>query len=310
MRRLSSITIGHLKILDHLMLGFAYNSSAQEHLHQKADRVAAIAMGSWSQVKKAFCDGDLHGAFIPLPEALSLFDSGMDIKVLVYDCRPGICLVANPFANIARLRDFKGKTVLLSNYLSVHHILFYRLMASAGLKVGLEADTNTDVYIEIAPPLIISEMLKYDHAGDIAGCFIEEPFGSVVVKECKAKIVLPSFELWTAHPGSVLVLHDYVIKDYRHNVMELINLMAASSRFIFKGSDKLHSLAQNFFDQDADIIEKMFAASLPEKALSIMPDINAFQVINRFMAQDMGIMNNIIDVENLVDRSFALEAGA
>ncbi|MBF0411430.1 MAG: ABC transporter substrate-binding protein [Desulfamplus sp.] len=309
MVKLPALRIGHLRILDHLMLGFAYNGFGEDLFKQTTRHlITPVHMGSWSQIKKAFCDGDLHGAFIPLPEVVHLFDSGIKLKVLVYDCRPGACLVSNGYANIENIRDFKGKTVLISHYMSIHHLLFYRLMASVGLKAGLENDSHTDVYIEVVPPFIAPEMLKYDHAGYIGGCFIEEPFGSMVINDCRGKIMLSSSQLWTDHPGSVLVLHDYVIDDYRSHVMDFIHLMVASSKFIFRGSNYLHRLSQHFFNQDHHVIEKMFSTFIPKKAASIMPDIKSLESINQFMVKDMGIMKNIINMNELVDTSFALEA--
>ena len=330
MGKLSALRIGHLKIVDHLILGFAYDGSGQALLKHTGHLMAAVPMGSWGQIKKAFCDGDLHGAFIPLPEAMALFESGMELKVLLYDCRPGVSLIGNSLTNIEKLKDFKGRRVLISNYLSVHHLLFYRLMASVGLKAGLENSSHTDVYIEIVPPFIVPEMLKYDHAGDIAGCFVEDPFGSMVIKDGLGKLLLSSLQLWSNHPGSVLVLHDYVIKDYRRHLMDIIHLIVATSHFICKNSYDLGRLSRNFFDKDIKIQKSqaeniplketelnnkyvsdfIFSSFLPNRANSLMPDIKSIETINRFMVNEMGIIKKIINIDELVDITFALEAGA
>ncbi len=330
MGKLSALRIGHLKIVDHLILGFAYDGSGQALLKHTGHLMEAVPMGSWGQIKKAFCDGDLHGAFIPLPEAIALFESGMELKVLLYDCRCGASLIGNSLTNIEKLRDFKGKRVLISNYLSVHHLLFYRLMASVGLRAGLENSSHTDVYIEIVPPFIVPEMLRYDNAGEIAGCFIEDPFGSMVITDGLGKLLLSSLQLWSNHPCSVLVFHDYVIKDYRRHLMDIIHLIVATSHFICKNSYDLNRLSCNFFDKDIKLQKSqsentslkdrvlnnkflsdfIFLSFLPNRANSLMPDIKSIETINRFMVKEMGIIKNLINVGELVDISFALEAGA
>ncbi|MBF0572887.1 MAG: ABC transporter substrate-binding protein [Desulfamplus sp.] len=297
------------------MLGFAYNGSGAALLKHTDHLMTAVSFGSWSQIKEAFCNGDLHGAFLPLPEAMALFDSGMEIKLVLFDSRPGAYIIGNKSAGINKLTDLKGKTVLISNYLSVHNLLFYQLMTSARLKAGLENDSDPDVYIEIVPPFIVPEMLNNDESNEIGGVFIEEPFGSMVIKNNWGKVILPSSRIWTSHPGSVLIIHDYVIKDYRRHLMDIIHLMVASSHFIYKDSEDLYRLSREFFDkfrrfQDREILEFMFSSFLPNEPNSLMPDIKSLEVINRFMVNDMGIMKNIIYMDNFVDRSFALEAGA
>lgn len=310
MGKLHSIKIGHLRILDHLMLGFAGDASSAALLKHTSHPMTAVPMGSWNQIKQAFCEGELHGAFIPAPEAMVLFDSGMDIKILLFDIRPGAYLISNRSGDADKLVNFKGKTILISDYLSVYHLMLYRLMASAGLEAGLENSGNADVYIEMVPPFILPEMLIHDHSEDIGGCFIEEPFGSLSIESGWGRLICHSSNLWPDHPSSVLVFHDYVINDYRNHLMDVIHLMVASSRFIYSGSNDLSRLSHSFFDQKTGGIEQMFASFLPKNPVSLMPDIQSLEIINRFMVKDMGIMERLINIGNLVDTSFALEAGA
>lgn len=310
MGKLPAIRIGHLRILDHLILGVAGDSPSVAMVSNTAHPMRAVPMGSWNQIRQSFCDGELHGAFMPLPEAMQLFDSGMDIKILLLDGRSGASVVGNRDASVDKLIDFKGKTVLISSYLSVLHLLFYRLMASAGLKAGVESDLNADVYIEIVPPFIVPEMVLNDHSGELGGCFIEEPFGSLLVERGLGRAICPSARLWPDHPGSVLVVHDYLIRDYPRQLMDVIYLLVRSNMLLCRSSEPLYRLSlDRFFDQEMPVVDKLLT-SLPERPRSLMPDIQSIEIINRFMVKDMGIMNNIINAGDLVDTSFAIEAGA
>lgn len=310
MAKLSAIRIGHLRIFDHLMLGFAYNSNGAALLKHTDHPMMPVPMNSWNHIKNAFLEGDLHGAFIPLPEAMNMFDRGMELKVLLSDCRLGAYIVGNISADVNKLNDFKGKTILISNYLSVHHLLLYRLLASAGLKAGLENESSADVYIETAPPFIVSEMLKNDDASSIGGCFIEEPFGSDLIKQGLGKIICPSVRLWPSHPASVLIVHDYVIEDHRTHLMDIIHFIVASSRFVSKESDDLHKLCDNFFPKELRFNDIITSALMPAEPNSLMPHIQSFETINKFMVNEMRVMSSIIDIPNFVDSSFAIEAGA
>ncbi|MBF0469172.1 MAG: ABC transporter substrate-binding protein [Desulfamplus sp.] len=325
--KLPVIRIGHLRILDHLLLGLAGDASnapmlnisgklslslSDEQTLQQTDcPIDAVPMGSWNQIRQSFCDGDLHGAFLPVPEAIRLFSSGMDIKILLYDGRPGAAVVGSKAASVDKIFDLKGKTVLISSYYSVHHLLFYRLMASAGLKPGLENDTDADVYIEIVPPFIVPEMLHHDESCDIGGCFIEEPFGSLSIGSGWGRKLCSSSGLWPDHPSSVLVMHDYVIRDFSSHVMDIIRLLVAANRLVYRGSDELYRLSLvHFFSEKRQVVEQILSSSLPVRPVALMPDVQSLEIINRFMVKNMGIMKNIINIADLVDTSFALETGA
>jgi len=308
--KLPAIRLGHLRILDHLMIGLASEESSGALLKQTPSLMSAVPMGSWQKLRQSFCDGDLHGAFLPLPEAMHLFDSGMDIKIILLDGRPCAPVVASSSAKVDTLSDLKGKTVLLSNYLSVHHLLLYRLMASTGLRAGTETDPHADVHIEIVPPSMVAEMFLHDDSGEIGGSFIEEPYGSLLIGKGLGKIICPSSRLWPDHPGSVLVVHDYVISDHRPYLMEIVNLLVASNSFAYRSSDELHRFSlEKFFDQDSQVVDQILSNFLPERPRSLVPEIHYIEIINQFMVKEMGIMKNIIDIDDLVDRSFALEAG-
>ncbi len=331
---MSDFSIGYLKILDHLLIGSVGEKStlpSSERLHHD---VETVALNSWAGMKEAFCEGHIQGGFLPLPEAMSLFNSGLDIKILLFDCCPGTMVVSNKAAGIVKLNDFKGKTVLISNLLSVHYLLFYKLMRSAGLSTGIEHNAQTynfiennappDVFIEIVPPFMIPEMISCDINGDIGGCMVEEPFASRIIYEGYGKKVCSSGMLWPDHPHTALVMRDEMIQNDRPSVFALVRQIVESNQSIYRNSPDLHiflkkvfgSEDQKIFDMenqsmsDREMIEKTCLSSLPVKPFSLMPDINFLEIINDFMVNEMGLLNSIIHMNDFVDLQFALEAEA
>lgn len=305
-----SIRIGYLKILDHLLMGFAVENTSGLSLERTHHDVETVVFNSWSAMKEALCNRHIHGGFIPLPEAMELFNSGLDIKILLFDCRPGTTIVSNRAADVAKLSDFKGKTVLLSSLLSVHHLLFYRLMDSAGLRAGIENDSPADVFIEIVPPFMIPEMISCDLEGDIGGCIVEEPFASRIIHEGYGKKVCLSRMLWPDHPHTALVMHDKVIQDSPSSVSNLVQQMVLANQSVYRESSDLYLFSEKIFGRKNRIMEKVCMTHLQAEPLTLMPDIKLLEIINDFMVTEMGMLNTVIHMDEFVDLQFALEAGA
>ncbi|SLM27662.1 putative ABC-type nitrate/sulfonate/bicarbonate transport systems, periplasmic binding component [Desulfamplus magnetovallimortis] len=310
MSGISDIKIGYLEILDHLVVEIGRAGNKQSESGACPDGVDTVIMGSWAALTHALCEGDIQGAFIPLPEAMSLFSNGLDIKILLLDCRPGTFVVANRAAGVARLSDFKGKSVLLPGILSVYYLLFHRLMGSAGLRTGIENQATCDVFIEVVPSFMIPEMISCDIDGDIAGCMVEEPFASRIIYEGYGKKICHSRSLWPDHPHTALVMHDHVIDNHRSSVLEFVRWIAESNSAVYRQSPDLKFYLENMPDQKRSMMEKISTSAFSSKPFSLVPDIHLLEIINDFMVKEMGLLNSIIRMDDFVDIQFAVEAGA
>ncbi len=305
-----TVRIGYLNILDHLITVSVGENANGSPLERQPCDVQTIELNNWVAMKNALCDGCIHGGFLPLPEAMSLFSSGLAIKIVLLDCRPGTLFLSNNSAGIKKINDFRGKTVLISSLLSVYNILLYRLMNSAGLTTGFQGRGLADVYIEIVPPFMIPEMIRCDIDGDIAGCMVEEPFASTLIHEGYGKKVCLSKKLWQDHPHTALVIRQEVINNNRLAVSSLVRCLVESNRYVYNGSPDLGHLLEKFFGKKDQIIKELSLSSLQKQPLSLIPDIKFLEIINDFMVREMGLLDAITDMSALVDLQFVLETGA
>jgi len=305
------IRIGHLKIIDHLILGIAAHRIEQKIDGRCSFILDPVSMNTWNQVVEGLLEEDIDGAFILAPEAMGLFGEGTDHRLLLYTHRSGSIIVKNRASNITKPADFKGKVVLVPNERSIHTMLFHRLMKSVGLTLGLETDSDADVFMEVLPPYMMPEALQYDEKGEIAGFFAAEPFGALALNNGFADPFCSSAKLWPDHPCCVFVLHNRVISNFPGAVEELVRELVRSGMTVYRNRDKAISQAQGFLGVEKDVAGKILEDStLGFSTSGLLPVMSELEVIQDYMVDILGFMGSRIDLNRFVDDSFALNAGA
>ena len=310
MKNNPSIRIGHLKIVDHLILGIACLLLKKDKTPLTLSTLNAIAMNSWEQACDSLRDEDIDGAFLPAPMAMDLFAAGLDIRILMFAHRSGSIIVKNRAAGINTIADFKGKTVLIPSELSIQNMLLHRLLSSAGLKFSTHDDVNADVMREGVNPFLMTEMLINDDDGDIAGFAVAGPFGNKAVLDGIAAQVCASQSLWKDHPCCVFVLKSSFIEQCPELVKEIISLFTQTGQFIKDTKkDDIISMAHHFLDQEKEVIRHaLLKTGIRFNPSLLIPDIEALAIIQNYMTDSMGVLKNKIDLNHLVDNSFILNA--
>jgi len=305
------IRIGHLKITDHLVLGITADKIRSGVETLKHCILEPVLMHGWNQVADALSDGGLEGALILAPTAMDLFKSQVPVKLILLTHRSGSILVKNKAAGIRNMRDFKGKIVLIPYQLSVHHMLFHRLLAEVGLKPGTTKDPHADVFLEVMAPTMMPEAIEYDEEGEIGGFIVAEPIGTQAVAGGYGEEVCLSKELWPGHPCCVLVMRDHVIRDYPEAVQEITNSFVQSGFFMDKNPAEAAKIGSTFLAQDEMLIRSVLSSPADRiTASELFPRINDLIVIQDYMIHDMNIMTSAIDMNAFVDIRFAKTAGA
>ncbi len=305
-----NIRIGHLKIVDHFILGLISSRQAKNDLSFSNLYLENIPMNSWNQVCDALNEGSVDGAFITIPAAMDLFASGLDIRLLMFTHRSGSILVRNNAVEIKTLSDFKGKTVLVPYDLSIQNMFFHQMLTSAGLSYGSSDAEDADVLKEIANPFIMPEMIATDHEADIGGYFVAEPFGSQAIDDGLASEICTSGSLWQDHPCCAFVLNNKTISESARAVEELVLEFFNTAQMIEKNKDDaLVESARIFLDQNENVIRHVLVNSeISFDPLKLTPDIPALNIIQDYMVDTMGVMKNKIDIDDFVLNDYALKA--
>lgn len=301
------IKIGHIAITDHLVLGVTKDKADKGiEKFQYCDLETVCKIG-WNEVDQALCTGKIDGAFLLAPMAIDLFKSGQKIKLVMLGHKNGSVIIKNKSANIRKLEDYKGKTIIIPYQLSIHHMLIHRLLT----EVGLEPGAGKDVQLEVFAPAQIPEAMQYDEEGEIGGFIVAEPFGSQVIHEGYGEEFALSKDLWNNHPCCVFVMKESIINKYPDAVQEIVNSMVKSGDLITNNPAEAAKVGANFLNQKVEVIEKVLTKPADRiRTDELLPVVEDLEVIQNYMTDKMHIMKSKTDIASLVEPGFAKEAGA
>jgi len=306
-----AIKIGYMKITDHLILGVTDLKLKKGMEKFEHCTLSPVLKNGWNEVADALSTKSLDGALILAPTAMDLFKSGVDIKLLLFAHKAGSILVKSKKANIEKIEDFAGKTVLIPYQLSVHNMLFHKLLSEKGLKPGRSTEKGIDVTLEVVAPFQMPEALEYDEEGEIGGFIVAEPFGSLVIAKGHGEEFYLSKDLWPKHPCCVFVVRNDIIKKYPEAIQEICNSFVRSGLAIDAQPDPASIIGGDFLSQDRDVIFKVLTDP-PDRILTgeLFPIIKDLDTIQKYMMDEMKIMTSLIDLNKFIDTSFATKAGA
>jgi len=305
------IKIGHLKITDHLILGITdlkLKKGKETFNHCSLETVLHLG---WNQVADGLAAGSIDGAFILAPTAMDLFKSGVGIKLILFTHKSGSILVKNKAANIDKIEDFAGKVVLIPYQLSVHNMLFHKLLSEKGLKPGTGKDPGVDVRLEVMAPIQMPEAIQYDEEGEIAGFIVAEPIGSQAIAAGLCEEFYLSKELWPDHPCCVFVVRDEIISKYPDAVYELTDSLVKSGKSMELQPSAAAAIGSIFLGQDKSVVERVLTD--PQDRITtgeLFPIIDDLATIQDYMSDKMKILKSKIDLEKFVDIQFAKAVGA
>lgn len=301
------IRVGHLKITDHLALGVTADKLAKgEETFNYAD-LETQAYHGWNPLASDFKDGKIEAACILAPMAMELYNSRMPIRLVLQMHKAGSTVVTNKSAHIEKIEDFKGKAVLIPHYLSVHHMLFDKLLRDSGLEIG----AGKDVVFDVVAPSDIPEIIEWDEKGTVGGFIVAEPFGTQVVKAGDGEEFRISQDIWKNHPCCVLVVREDVIGANPDGVQELANSLVKSGELITSNPKAAAKVGAQFLNQQEAIIETVL--SDPRKKVTydeLYPVIDDYEIMQTYLTETINAMSKKIDLEKFVDTQFAREAGA
>lgn len=305
------IRIGHLQITDHLILGVTADKINKGEETLSNCTLEPVLMHGWNQVADALTDESLEGAFILAPTAMDLFKAGVGIKLILFTHRSGSILVKNKAAGIKKMEDFKGKIVLIPYQLSVHTMLFHKLLAEMGLKPGTTNDPEADVFLEVMAPSMMPEAVQYDEDGEIGGFIVAEPIGSQAIAGGYGEMVCLSKDLWPEHPCCVFVVRNEIIEKHPEAVQEITNSLVQSGFYVDNNPEEAAITGANFLNQDEAVIRSVLSDPVDRITTSqLFPRVSDLSVIQNYMLNDMKIMTSTIDLNQFVETRFAETANA
>ncbi len=303
----ASLKIGHLRITDHLILGVIKSKLDKGTISLSHSTIETIAMTGWNNIGDALISGEIDIAFMLAPFAMETFNLKQNIRLILFSHKSGSIIVTNKKANISKLEDFKGKTILIPYHLSVHHMIIDKLLTEKGLTTGV----GKDVIFEVIAPSQIPEVMEWDKDGDIGGFIVAEPFGTQVVKSGLGKEFALSKDIWPNHPCCVIVARDEIIGKYPDALHELTRHLVQAGIFINDNPIVAARIGAEFLGQKAEVMQAVLTQP-PDRVTykELFPTPDDLNTMQTYLTSKISAMSNKIDLDKFIDSQFAKSAGA
>jgi len=286
--------IGYLPITDHLILGI---SKERDGLHFRHVALTPVKYSGWKIIASNLRSGHLDGAFLLAPLAMKMRHEGIPIKIVLLAHRDGSAITVSVGKGIDTPQDIKGKTLAIPEVYSTHNYLLHSYLSKYGLSYGKDFTT-----IELSPsdmPLALSR-------GEIDGYIVAEPFGAKAELLGIGKVLVLSSEIWKNHPDCVLVMREEYLSANPGAAGELMESLIEAGRFAEQNRDEASRIGIRFLGHTREVLDH----ALKEPAdrvtfLDLVPRTEELDSISRYMHKQMGLPQVQVNVQELVDESFA-----
>ncbi len=304
------LRVAHIQITDHLVLGMLKHQIAAGEVVPERFDLETHCMAGWNPVEKALQDGTVDAACILAPIAMDLFGAGTPIKLVLLAHKNGSIFVRGkgrtyepPYQSF-----FENKTFYIPHKMSIHHMLTHMFFSRIGLRPGLAAGDDVNLFFEVCPPIKMPELLGTNP--DAAGYMVAEPLGTKAIAAGIGELQFLSSELWDNHPCCVVVVRDELIEHDPKAVHELTRLLVQAGKLIEHKPDLAASVAVDFLDPDGRlglkvaVLKNVLTEENGIKTADLYPCLEDFEQMQRYMHDEMGI-GSLIDLRQFIDPRFA-----
>ena len=229
-------------------VGFFPNITHSQALIGKADGTFQKSIGEsnkieWKQFNAgpeeimALFTGAVDIGYIgPGPAINGYAKSKGDIQIIAGATDAGAILVSRKDLPIKDVKELSGKKVAVPQFGNTQDLSLRNLLKQNGLK-----DTTKGGTVEIvqaANPDIKALLEK----GDIAAALVPEPWGSILVKDINANVVLDYNTLWREgnYTTAVVVVRTQFLKEHPDLVEKFLKTHVELTDYINNNMDKAH----------------------------------------------------------------------
>jgi len=307
------ISVAHIPITDHIILGMLQQLIARKELSPKHFELDIQSLLLWNPVQNKLDEGTIDAAFILAPIVMDLFSHDTPVKIVLLAHKNGsICIRNKSFGEIdldeETLKNyFQGKVFYLPHTLSIHRILADIYLQKLGLNPGYAGQEGVDVQYEVIPPIMMPDFQSKDKS--VGGFMVAEPIGAKSIYSNVGEELILSGQLWNDHPCCVVAMRDEFIQKYPEAAEEFVNMLILAGQYVESHKKEAAQIAVSFLDSDSQlgytnkIVEKVFLDQHGIKTHDLVPVIEDFDKIQKFMYDKLQ-MGKLIDVEKLIDLRF------
>lgn len=154
----------------------------------------------------------------PAPAINGFIKSKGGIQIIASGCDAGAIIVSRNDVEIKEIKELSGKKIAIPQFGNTQHVILKELLDTNGLK-----ETTKGGNVEIVEADNQDIKTLFDKKA-IDAAFISEPWGSKLIEEAKAKVVIEHDKIWKNgnYPVTVLVGRTEFIKNHPEVVEKFI----------------------------------------------------------------------------------------
>jgi NitT/TauT family transport system substrate-binding protein len=186
-----TIRIGYFPNITHIQaLVGQHDGTFQKALGEQVE-IQEQVFNAGPKLIQALLTGEIDLGYIgPVPAINGYVVSNKGLQIIAGASNEGAILVAGKGSNIKNAKDLSGKKVAVPQLAATQDLTLRRLMKEAGLKDASKGGTVTIV------PAENPDILTLIARGEVDAALVPEPWGSRIIKETGAGVVLEADQLW------------------------------------------------------------------------------------------------------------------
>jgi NitT/TauT family transport system substrate-binding protein len=285
-----TLTVGFLPVTCHLtcpVTDFATRTSA-------TTRFESQRFADFPTIVESMKGGRLEASFMIAPLAMKLREQGMPVKILYLGHRDGSTVVVRKDLPAKSLRDLRGKVFALPSKYSNQNLVIHKLLGDQGVK------PDEIQFVEMPPP----DMPGALAAKAIDAYFVGEPHPARAELDGTGRVLYYAKDIWPHFISCVLVVHEKLIKEHPAVVKDLVRGIAESGEWAETHRLDAARVVAPYFRQDERLVR--FVLTQPPDRVSYRMLTPTDEEMGRIrdMALKANILEKVIDMKDLVDRSF------
>ncbi|MFO7749630.1 MAG: response regulator [Desulfobacteraceae bacterium] len=308
------LTVSHIQITDHLVLGALKHRIEQGDVNPEHFVLKTDSKAGWNPIQEGLENGDIDCALVLAPIAMDLFAYDVPIRLMLLAHKNGSTFVRSRHYDhrFDSLQSFyKYKVVDIPHKMSVHHMMAHKFLKELGLKPGVPGKKAINVRFEVVPPIKMPGIMQENE--DVAGFMVAEPIATKAIVNEIGNLEFLSAARWDDHPCCIVAMQDDFIQHCPDAAKEFVSLLAETGRYIEADKARAATVGVNFLDPEGklglnpEVLKKVFSQPQAIHWNNLYPDIEKLDTIQRYMHDVMEI-GKMIDLEKFVHLDFASEA--
>jgi len=255
---------------------------------------------SWQELAGALDAGVIDAAFILSPLAMDLFNTGVDIKVVLLAHREGSAIVVRTESSIHSAMDLKGKAIAIPNYKATHVAL---------LNTYLAKNANLSLHNVVTKIISPTDMIKAMQLGSIEAFIVAEPYGSIAQNQGIGKMLIASKDIVERHIDCIVVTRQDKLEENPQAIQEWVISLIRAGQWIDQNKSPHHTkqvaqIAVEYLPHSEQVITD--SLQNPMTFSDLEPNKADFQII-----VDISRQAELIDAINLdafIDNQFYHQA--